>query len=375
MNIGFEAKRIFTNMTGLGNYSRFVVNALSEFQPDNRYFLYTPRKTSNTEVNETVSRENVEVVIPGKLFRASKSVSLWRTWGVSKHASIRDLDIFHGLSQEIPVGLPKKVKKIVTVHDLIFFRFSQFYNPIDVSIYKFKLRHACRMADKVIAISQQTRQDLIDLLQVDGSKIEVVYQGSHPNFKVQKSADEVRSVRIKYNLPERYILNVGTIEPRKNLLTLVKAVASMRKQSLPLVVIGRRTKYFNDVLAEVQRLRLDDKVIFLHTASFADFPAIYQGATVFAYPSLFEGFGIPLVEAIESRIPVITSKGSCFSEAAGPSSIYIDPENVEDLASQLHNVLNDGDLREQMVQQSSQYIQRFQPSVIAANLMSIYKSF
>jgi glycosyltransferase involved in cell wall biosynthesis len=376
MNIGFEAKRFFTNMTGLGNYSRFIVDALSTFEDHNSYYLYTPRATTHQEVVKILNHDNISVFTPGKFYRASKTTSLWRSWGVSRDESISRLDIFHGLSQELPAGLPKRIKKIVTVHDLIFFRYPQFYNPIDVSIYKYKLANACRKADKIIAISKQTAEDLVDFLKVDPWKIEIVYQGCQPNFK-QKLTDHQRAeIKIKYNLPDKYILNVGTIEERKNLMLVVKALASMpRHARLPLMVLGKKTKYYEKVVHEAGKLGVLDKITFLHNASFADFPGIYQNATVFVYPSLFEGFGIPLVEAIESGIPVITSKGSCFSEAAGPSSIYIDPQNTEDLASQLYNVISDADLREKMVEQSFYYIAKFQPQAIAADLMKLYKSF
>jgi glycosyltransferase involved in cell wall biosynthesis len=376
MNIGFEAKRFFTNMTGLGNYSRFIVDSLSSFEPDNTYYLYTPRKTIHPEVVNITNHSNVEVVTPGKLFRMSRCTSLWRSWGVSNDKSIKQLQVFHGLSQELPVGLPKKVAKVVTVHDLIFFRYPQFYNPIDVSIYKFKLRNACEKADRVIAISRQTANDIVDFLKIDQKKIDVVYQGCHPNFKQKFTPQQLAEVKLKYNLPEKFILNVGTIEERKNLMVLVKALASMPKHSqLPLIVLGKKTNYHARIVHEAVRLGVLDKISFIHNASFADFPGIYQQATVFVYPSLFEGFGIPLVEAIESGVPVITSRGSCFSEAAGPSSIYIDPMNTEDLGSQLFNVLSDEDLREKMASQSLQYIARFQPKVIAADLMKVYKNF
>jgi glycosyltransferase involved in cell wall biosynthesis len=143
-------------------------------------------------------------------------------------------------------------------------------------------------------------------------------------------------------------------------------------QRLPLVVIGRPTKYFERVRNEAQRLGVLKHIIFLHQTAFVDFPAIYKGALVFVYPSLFEGFGIPLIEAITCGVPVITSTGSCFSEAAGPSAKYADPSNPEDLATQLKIVLSDETLRQEMVKQSGLFIRKFEPEVIAADLERIY---
>jgi glycosyltransferase involved in cell wall biosynthesis len=373
MQVGFEAKRLFTNFTGLGNYSRFVVNALSEFAPENIYTLYSPKIKSHPEVDPILARTNIKAIGPTGGFTFFKG--LWRSWGVSLSPSIQSLNIFHGLSQELPSGLPKYIRKIVTVHDLIYIRYPKFYNPIDVAIYTAKVKSACRIADKVIAISQQTADDLIEFIKVDPAKIEVVYQGSHPIFKTEASAQEKAIVKAKYNLPDEYILNVGTIEERKNVKRLVEALALLPESiRIPLVIIGRATDYLKEVIACAQERKVMDKIIFIHQASFQDLPALYQMATVFVYPSLFEGFGIPLLEAIESGVPVITSQGSCFHEAAGPDAIYIDPDNAESLGAALNNVLTDTALAQRVISTSTEYIKRFEPQVIASDIMQVYSN-
>jgi len=373
MRVGFEAKRLFTNFTGLGNYARFVVGALSEFIPQDHYTLYTPRVRSHPEIDPIVARPNVEVISPTGAYRLFKG--LWRSWGVSRDESIDTLSVYHGLSQELPGGLPKHVRRVVTVHDLIYIRYPQFYKPIDVAIYKAKVRAACRTADRIIAISKQTAEDLIEYIKVDPDKIDVVYQGCHPIFKRQVSTEEKAQVRAKYKLPENYILNVGTIEPRKNVSLLVKALALLPKESrVPVVLVGRATAYKEEIVQTAHVLGVSDDVIFIHGASFQDFPAIYQSARVFVYPSLFEGFGIPLVEAIESGIPVVTSIGSCFQEAAGPDALYADPASAGELAQHLERVLEDQSLRGQMISKSKEYIAQFEPELIARDLQSVYKS-
>ncbi len=375
MKIGFEAKRFFTNNTGLGNYSRFIVDALSQHQPENEYVLYTPTGSPHREATSILGRANVKVVTPENIYRLTHSTSLWRTWGMSRHPSLDNLNVFHGLSHELPFALDGRIRKVVTVHDLIFLRYPQFYNSIDVSIYRYKLAHACRTTDKIVAISQQTASDLVDFLRVDPSKIRIVYQGCHVNFKRRLSPEEKSHIRTRYNLPSKYILNVGTIEKRKNLILIVKALAAMPEGSrVPLVVIGKRTEYFRYVVEEAGRLGVIDYIMFLENVPFVDFPGIYQSAEVFVYPSLFEGFGIPLIEAIESGVPVITSVGSCFREAAGPAAVYVDPLDADELGDQLGKVLEDDDLREGMIRESSVYIQMFQPEVIAAELIALYRS-
>jgi glycosyltransferase involved in cell wall biosynthesis len=372
MRIGFEAKRFFTNFTGLGNYARFVVDALSEFNPHDHYTLYSPKTRSHPEIDPIVRRPNVQVVAPTGGYRFLKG--LWRSWGVSRHNTVPTLDVYHGLSQELPAGLPARVKKIVTVHDLIYIRYPQFYKPVDVAIYKAKAKAACAKADRVVAISQQTAQDIIDFLHVDSARIDVVYQGCHPIFKQTVTAAQQAAVRARYNLPAQFMLNVGTVESRKNVNLIVQALAVLPPAlRLPLVIVGRETPYKEEIIRTATEKGVLELLHFLHGASFQDFPALYQSATVFVYPSLFEGFGIPLVEAIESGVPVVTSTGSCFREAAGCGALYADPQQPETLAAALEQVLADATLRTALVAQGRAYIEQFQPAVIAANLQQVYR--
>jgi glycosyltransferase involved in cell wall biosynthesis len=375
MNIGFEAKRFFTNSTGLGNYSRFIVSALSQYFPENNYVLYTPTDRIFSEAEPILQRKNIQVVRPSLNYKRFKAQSIWRTWGIAHEPSASALNIFHGLSQELPVGLPANLKKVVTIHDLIFLRYPKFYNAIDVQIYKTKIKFACKSADSIIAISEQTASDIIHFLKVDPAKIKIVYQGAHPSFKRVTTADDRKLVQKKYGLPDTYILNVGTIEERKNVLSLVKAFKNLpESKRIPLVIAGRQTSYTKIVKDFVTAHKLERWVIFLHGALFADFPSLYQGARLFVYPSLFEGFGIPVIESIESKVPVITSKGSCFSEAGGPSSCYVDPNNVEEFSNAILEVLENDAMREKMITNSYSYIAKFQPPVIGENLFNLYKS-
>jgi len=374
VKVGFDAKRFFNNFTGLGNYSRFVIGALSENIPENEYFLYSPKVKAHAEFNAILDRPNIRVVKAPSIYSNLKATSLWRTWGISKEASVKELDVFHGLSQELPVNLPARVKKIVTVHDLIFIHYPELYNSLDVFIYKAKVKAACQQADKILATSIQTKSDVVDFLHIDHQKIDVVYQGCHPSFKRKYSAAEIEKVKAKYELPENYILNVGTVEERKNVLLVIKALSLLPKDlQRNLVIVGRPTKYKASILEEAQRSGLGERIIFLHNVSFADLPAIYQGAQVFVYPSIFEGFGIPIVEALESSVPVIAATGSCLSEAGGPGSIYVNPSDEGELAEQLKKVLTDGDLRTRMIASGKNYIGQFEPKVIAEKLLTAYK--
>ncbi|HEX8059650.1 MAG TPA: glycosyltransferase family 1 protein [Cyclobacteriaceae bacterium] len=361
MRIGFDAKRVFNNFTGLGNYSRFVIDGLTEFYPDNQYFLYTPKIRQHPEVQKYL---DLDITQPEK----GKIGSLWRTFSIADSIRKDKLDVYHGLSNELPLRKPAGTGMVVTVHDLIFMRFPEYYGIIDVNIYKWKLKKACESADVIVAVSRQTANDLVEFLHVDEKKLRVVYQGCHPQFYKKADAEEVLK---KYSLPDEYLLFVGTLEKRKNAGLILKALSKLKK-NIPIVLVGKPTKYIADLEGIIKEHNLRDRVKFIHNAAFADLPAIYQASSLFIYPSVFEGFGIPIVEAIASGVPVITSNGSCFSEAGGPDCIYVNPSNSGELADAITMVLDNEGLRTTMTDASRNYINRFAPSVIAGELMKVY---
>lgn len=372
MRIGYDAKRLFNNFTGLGNYSRFVVEALATAFPEDSYFLFSPKVRKAVDTDFFFSNSAIQRIEPSPLLKFAKLSSAWRTllgWRLRADA----IDIYHGLSHELPYAIPAAIKKVVTVHDLIFYRYPEYYSAIDVAIYKSKLRHACKVADTIVAISNQTKQDLIDFLFIDPNKIVVVYQGCHPNFHAVKSSESKWAIKEKYALPDSYILNVGTVEPRKNALLILKAFNQLKDQlALSLVIVGKPTKYKELLLRYIHKNGISHRVHFLHSVAFEDLPAIYQQAKVFVYPSFFEGFGIPLIEAIASKLPVISSTGSCFMEAAGPGAAYVDPSDDVALANTLRTILSDEETRQTNIAATSLYVQRFTPEKIAHELHAVY---
>ncbi len=260
---------------------------------------------------------------------------------------------------------------MLTVHDLM--RFPQYYGLIDRSIYQLKLSRACKTADHIVAVSRQTASDLKEFLGVDERKVNVIYQGCHPNFQKEPSLPEIETVRKKYQLPGEFILFVGTLEKRKNAGLILKAMARV-KRDVPVVLVGKPTGYLAELVGLMKKHNLSDRVRFVHDASFADLPAFYRMASVFVYPSVFEGFGIPIVEAIACGVPVITSNGSCFSEAGGPHCIYVNPSNPEELGDAITMVLDNSNLRTTMIDGSANYARRFAPAVIAEEMMRLYQS-
>lgn len=368
MRIGFDAKRAFFNTSGLGNYSRDLISTMSVMYPDNQYVLYTPKCKDSIKF---YIGPNVQISTPGKWHKMFKSY--WRSIILTQQLKEENIELYHGLSAELPKNIDKtNINSVVTVHDLIFIRYPSLYHSLDRKIYLQKTLHASQVSDAIIAISQQTKRDLIEFLNIDKEKIEVVYQSCNPVFYSAVAENDKKEIKNKYGLPSKYILFVGTIEERKNLLQIVKAI-NEHNIKIPLVVIGKQRKYYYKVVEYIKEHNIADRVIFYHNVLFNDLPAIYQMAELFVYPSIFEGFGLPIIEALYSKTPVITSKGGCFPEAGGPDTIYIDPENVEELAFQINRVLTDSDLRKRMIENGYNFVQRFNNEKQAEEIMNIYK--
>jgi glycosyltransferase involved in cell wall biosynthesis len=370
LRIGFDAKRAFLNNTGLGNYSRSVITSLASSFPENEYFLYTTKQIRNSRTADMLSHPAIQVRMPN----IPVLKSLWRSRFVVNRLLKDRIDLYHGLSHEIPVSIQNtSIKTVVTIHDLIFLRYPQYYKPADRKIYEMKFRNACKNANKVIAISEQTKRDIIHYFGTDDSKIEVVYQSCDPSFALKYSSDHLSMIRAKYHLPEKFLLNVGTIEDRKNLMLIVKALSRIPEE-IKLVVIGKETPYAGKVKKYLAEHQLESRVLFLKDIPFGDLPAIYQLANIFVYPSEFEGFGIPVLEALNAGVPVIAATGSCLEEAGGSSSLYIPPTDHVALAVAINNILQDSGLSNNMIAAGKLYAERFKENAHAENLMRIYKN-
>ena len=239
MKIGFDAKRAFHNFRGLGNYSRDLIRILQE-KTDVELVLFNPQKRKFLGVKIT---EKTTEINPKCLFWR-KLKSLWRLFRITKLAKRQQLDIYHGLSGEIPVGIYKHIPTVVTIHDLIFLRFPQWYTAFDRKMHTLKFRYAAEKAQHIIAISEQTKRDIVDYFHIDPNKISVVYQGCHAAFKQTYTEEEKAKVREKYALPDRFVLNVGAIEERKNALEIVKA---LNGTDLPLIMVGKKTAYYEKI--------------------------------------------------------------------------------------------------------------------------------
>ena len=365
--IGYEAKRIYNNTTGLGNYSRDLIRILSTYYPQNEYYLYHPNKNKKIEFKNT----SASVFEKSPTSRFNKYFSnYWRQFSIVNDLKKNNISLFHGLSGELPFHLKSNnIKSTVTIHDLIFLRFPEFYNWFDRKIYSYKFKKACQQAAVVIAISEQTKKDIVEFFNIDASKIEVLYQGCSNVFKQTFSEVEKTNVAAKYNLPDKFILNVGTIEERKNIFEVVKAI---QNTNIKLVIVGKKTKYSNKIETFITQNNMASQVQFLSGLSLNELAITYQLATLFIYPSLYEGFGIPIIEALYSKTPVITSNLSCLPEAGGPNSMYINPKNTEEIKNAIAFLIDNAALQAEMSEKGFTFAQQFNDDVIAEKMMNLY---
>ncbi len=364
MRIGFDAKRAFLNSSGLGNYSRNLLYSLHNYYPDNEYVLFTPQITSDLFPDY----KEFDVISPdsplSKIFK-----SLWRSFSLSGQLQKRELDLFHGLSNELPRGIHNtKVPSVVTIHDLIFMRFPQFYKPIDCKIYYKKVEYACSVATKILAISSQTKEDIIRYFSVSPDKIEVVHQSISARF-----FDLENDVNIleKYQLPERFILSVGTIEHRKNQLALLQALHHS-KNKIKVVFIGNLTTYSEELLKFISANQMDEQVKFLNSVPEEDLAALYRKAMLSIYISLYEGFGLPVIESMASGCPVITSNVSCLPETAGDAAILCSPANIEEIGKAIKILSENEEERGKYILKGYERAKQFHPAFVSEKMISLY---
>ena len=286
---------------------------------------------------------------------------------------VRDLftnkiDIYHGLSHELPIGIEKtNIKTVVTIHDLIFIRYPHLFRTIDRKIYYTKFKSACQRADKIIAISQQTKQDIIDFFYIPKERIEVVYQGCNSIFHHPISDNTKQAVQERYNIPKDYLLTQIVTQETRNLKNLIIA-------TIPIVFVGRPTKYKELLLDEISKNdQLKNQVIFIENASNGELKELYQLAQLSVYPSIFEGFGIPVLESIAAGTPVITNKAGCFKEAGGEAAFYIDPNNSEEFGSAIKLLTENTEALNRLKLAATHHLENFKEAELAAQLMSIYK--
>ncbi len=365
MNIGFDAKRAFYNARGLGSYSRTLIRAMINEYPDHTYHLYSPKdKRNSTPLMETPLgvRTNHQYHLSG---------SLWRVLSLGKEVFKDKLDIYHGLSAELPwIASTTKPKLVVTIHDLTFLRHPHFYPWIDRMIYRKKTLYSLNHADAVVAISENTKQDILEFYGLDPEKVTTIQPICDPEFFTERSAEESDTIRHIMNLPSEYILCVGSEGWNKNIQNVLQALALTPDCSL--VIVGR-----NHFKKLIQRLNLRKRVLFIDPetgVSVQTLSMIYRLASLTVYVSHYEGFGLPIIESLASGTPVISSNTSSMPEATGKGGILINPNDPAEISQAISKLLTDSAMMNSLTQAGRRHAKHFQAKNKAHQLMGLYSS-
>lgn len=373
MKIGFDAKKAFESHKGLGNYSKFIIHALSENHPEHDYLLYTPRLSMYPEAKKLLAPENVHVRTPSKIISKMNLSGIWHSTILANAAAKDGADIFHGLYNELPLVTNRHLKTVVSIHNLLPFKYPEMFSVFDLEILRRRFKHACQVADKIIAVNKQIAEDLQERLSVPATKIEIIYQGCDPGFHIEYPPYELNKAIDKYKLPEDFMLNIDSSTSWHNALLILKAMSYEPKLDIPLVIIGESSAYKKELVAYAKKASINNRVIFLHDVDKEDLPKLYQLAKIFVYPPKVELSCLPIVEALCAQVPVIASKYSCFSEAGGAASLYVNPEDPEELANAILTVLNNASAASKMIMRGCDHVVQYGEKKIANDLMYLYK--
>ena len=372
MNIAFDGKRAVSNMTGLGNYSRSLIGALAHYYPDNRYIILSPKMRHHQAIDELLQMDNVTAETPnhtafGHIWRSGK--------GIIHSARRAKAEIFHGLSAELPVGITRSgMKSVVTIHDLIYHHYPEQHSPIDRWIYDHKLQHAINVADRIIAVSQYTKNDVISAFGIAADKIQVIYPCISQKYYRPVSATDVARLRHLVGLSERYILAVGRLVDHKNLLLAIESLALLEDKDVKLVIVGKPNDYWNGTIYPIiSKRHVTDRVVLVPWMPPELMPALYATSQAVVFPSLCEGFGLPVLEAQQCGTPVLCANTSSLPEAGGDAACFFDPHDATALAEHIDHVLADEQYANDLRRKGLAHAALFTPQLIARQMTQLYR--
>jgi glycosyltransferase involved in cell wall biosynthesis len=286
----------------------------------------------------------------------------------------KNKDILHCPAYILPLNW--KDKSIITVHDIIALKFPEYCSTENYLYFNFFLPRSIQNATKIIAVSHTVKNDILQKFNIDSEKIKVIYPGINDIFRTSPSLEKLAEVKKKYHLPQKFILYVGNIEPKKNIVRLIKSFENLvRHSETPhsLVIAGKFAWKYKDVLKEFRR-QDSNRIFFPGYISQSDLPALYSLADLFVFPSLYEGFGIPPLEAMASNTPVVCSTGGALSEIAGTSAYIVDPLSIDSITKGMKDVLQDSNLRNQLLNKGKQYVKQFTWAKTWSNTVNLYSS-
>ena len=374
MRVAIDGKRYYLNSSGLGRYSRSLINQLISIGDEENLeiILYRPKGKVKFEPK---SQSHLTEITADYFFSGHIGNAIWRFTKLPSLINNSGYDLFHGPSHVLPGKL--KCPSVVTMLDLIFIRYPNYFKAWDRNYYRISFKKSAQLADHIISISEATKADLINFFGIKEDKISVIYPGFDAVFSKlqQQKLDEIK---IKFKLPRDYILYVGNIEPRKNILKLAQAFNSLQESSyidkdVHLLIVGQMGWYYKEIIDGIDSLSSRDKIKLVGPVYGEDLAGFYQLASIMAYPSMFEGFGYPVLEAMRLGTPVLTSNISSMPEAGGNAAHYVNPESLDEIKDGLCKLLNDKTYREKLAVKGTRHAAGFNTMRMTQETLEVYR--
>lgn len=366
MRIGFDGTPLLGQRSGVGYYTGNLLSALMEIQPEWEYLLYSNRPLNGIEPPLPHAHKVDQLYFPPSRW-------LWMQTILPGTIHNSRPNLCHFTNALAPIWQPAPF--VLTIHDASLFVYGHYHPRARHLTMRLTLPMVARRADAIITVSEHSRQDLIRVLGLEPDKIHVVYEAAGRMFRPVTDPSRLQALRRKYKLPSCFMLYVGTLEPRKNLLRLLRAVKQVRDEGLPhqLVLAGAMGWMMETFHEEVRALGLEDAVHYLGYIPSEDLPALFSLATVFAFPSLYEGFGLPPLEAMACGTPVLTSNRSSLAEICGDAAYLVDPQDEQAIAAGLSHLLRDEDLRRSLRNKGFERVSRFSWQRAARETTAVYE--
>jgi len=371
MNICLDLSPVVHQKAGLASYARELATHLLQREPGIlwsafHYDRYPPAPL--TAPLDALPR----YVVPWGAYRWRLTTAIRHFLGRSMDRFFAGVGLFHATEHLLPRF--SSVRTVFTLHDLIFLFHPETHKPLNRWFLTLMMPRFLRAADAIIAVSECTKRDAIRFYGIPEEKITVIYEGVSPHFR-PASPEAVRAVREKYSLPEHFILYVGTIEPRKNLTALLEAFTNLQSAicNLHLVFVGKKGWLYEGFFRRLRELGLEDRVLFTGYVPDEDLPAIYSAADLFVFPSLYEGFGLPVLEAMACGTPVVCSNTSSLPEVAGDAALLVDPTDMRALAGAMKRALTDEEKRKEMREKGLRRAAKFSWEKAATMTLKVYQ--
>lgn len=371
MNIAINTLSLNRTKAGMGNYIYNLVNNLAKLDKKNNYHIFVSDK--NREFFR-IDQENFRIINLGKGVTKGLNRFLWEQISLPKYIRKHGIDILH--SPGFVISLRSRVKNVLTIADMTFMNYPQVHTLFKRTYFSLFMPPSIKKADRVLAISESTKKDVIRAIKVNPEKIKVTYLAYGKEFRVMDKKKARELVNERYGIDKKFIIFVGMIEPRKNLPRIFKAFSELKKEGIPhkLVIVGKKGWKYKGMFRQINKLDLGKDVMFTGYVPDSNLAILYNAADMLAYPCLYEGFGLPILEAMACGCPVITSNISSMPEVAGNAALLVDPKEMMQIKSAMSKLINNSKFREGMIKKGLKRSSQFSWKKCAQETMNVYEA-